>query len=95
MSDGLVWRVVLGLIALMFWGLARDRQRMKNRTVEEYERDLADARNSMLRAGMLEMDKFLVNEKAKRAAVEMIKDEEQGMMKAGGKNDDPQRTASE
>ena len=71
------------------------RQRLKNRTAAEYERDLAESRNSMLRAGMLELDKFLVNEKEKRAAVEMIKDEEQGMTKTGGKGDDLDRTASE
>ena len=95
MMDALVWLVMLGLIALMFWALARDRERLKNRTAEEYERDLAESRNSMLRAGMLELDKFLVNEKEKRAAVEMIKDEEQGMTKSGGKSDDLDRTASE
>ena len=95
MMDALVWLVVLGLIALMFWALARDRERLKNRTAEEYERDLAESRNSMLRAGMLELDKFLVNEKEKRAAVEMIKDEAQGMTKSGGKADDLDRTASE
>jgi hypothetical protein len=95
MANAIVWLVVLAGIALMFWALARDRQRLKNRTVAEYERDLAEARNSMLRAGMLELDKFLVSEKEKRAAVEMIKDEEQGMTKTGGKNDDPGRTASE
>jgi len=95
MTDALVWLVALAVIALMFWALVRDRQRLKNRTNAEYERDLAEARNSMLRAGMLELDKFLVNEKAKRAAVEMIKDEQQGMTKLGGKSDDPERTASE
>ena len=68
MTDALVWLVVLGLIALMFWALVRDRERLKNRTAAEYERDLAESRNSMLRAGMLELDKFLVNEKEKRAA---------------------------
>ena len=95
MMDALVWLAVLGLIALMFWALARDRERLKNRTAEEYERDLAESRNSMLRAGMLELDKFLVNEKEKRAAVEMIKDEEQGMTKTGSKSDEPDRTTSE
>ena len=95
MTDALVWLIVLAVIALMFWALARDQRRLKNRTVEEYERDQVDARNSMLRAGMLELDKFLVNEKAKRAAVEMLKDEEQGMTKSGGKSDDPARTTSE
>ena len=95
MADALVWLSVLGIIALGFWALARDRRRLKNRTAAEYERDLADTRNSMLRAGMLELDKFLVNEKDKRAAVEMLKDEEQGMTKAGSKGDDLERTASE
>ena len=95
MANALVWLVMLVVIALMFWALIRDQQRLKNRTVAEYERDLAESRNSMLRAGMLELDKFLVNEKAKRAAVEMIRDEEQGMTKSGGKGDDLGRTASE
>ncbi|HJQ22716.1 MAG TPA: hypothetical protein VKA60_02295 [Blastocatellia bacterium] len=95
MTEALVWLSVLALIALGFWALARDRQRLKNRTAAEYERDLAESRNSMLRAGMLELDKFLVNEKAKRAAVEMLKDEEQGMTKSGSKGDDLERTASE
>ena len=95
MTDALAWLIVLAVIALMFWALVRDRQRLKNRTVEEYERDQLEARNSMLRAGMLELDKFLVNEKAKRAAVEMIKDEAQGMTKSGGKSDDPHRTTNE
>jgi len=95
MADALVWLAALALIALMFWALIADRQRLQNRTNAEYERDLNEARNSMLRAGMLELDKFLVNEKAKRAAVEMIKDEEQGMTKPGGKSDDPDRTAKE
>ena len=95
MANALVWLVMLVVIALMFWALIRDQQRLKNRTVAEYERDLAESRNSMLRAGMLELDKFLVNEKEKRAAVEMIRDEEQGMTKSGGKGDDLGRTASE
>jgi len=95
MANALVWLVVLAVIALMFWALVRDQQRLKNRTVAEYERDQAESRNSMLRAGMLELDKFLVNEKEKRAAVEMIKDEEQGMTKTGSKGDDLGRTASE
>ena len=95
MANALVWLVVLAVIALMFWALVRDQQRLKNRTVAEYERDLAESRNSMLRAGMLELDKFLVSEKEKRAAVEMIKDEEQGMTKTGSKGDDLGRTASE
>jgi hypothetical protein len=95
MGEAIIWLVVFGVIGLMFWALARDRRRLKERSVEEYERDVVENRNAMLRAGMLELDKFLVNEKAKRAAVEMLKDEEQGITRSGSKGDDRDRTASE
>jgi hypothetical protein len=94
MGEAVVWLVVLLFIAGMFWSLIRESNRQRNRTVEEYERDLANNRQSMLRAGMLELDKFVGNEREKRAAVEYIKDEEQGMTKTGGKDDDVDRTAS-
>ena len=93
MGDALIWLVVLLVIAGVFWSLARESNRQRNRTVEEYERDLANARNSMLRAGMIELDKFVGNEREKRAAVEYIRDENQGMTKTGGKDDDVDRTA--
>ena len=95
MGETIVWLVLLLLIALMFWSLIRESNRQRNRTVEEYERDLANSRQSMLRAGMLELDKFVGNEREKRTAVEYIKDEEQGMTKTGGKDDDVDRTASQ
>ena len=95
MVEAIAWLVILLLIAAMFWSLIRESNRQKNRTVEEYERDLANSRQSMLRAGMLELDKFVGNEREKRAAVEYIKDEEQGMTKTGGKDDDVDRTASQ
>jgi hypothetical protein len=95
MGETIVWLVVLLLIVVMFWSLIRESNRQRNRTVEEYERDLANSRQSMLRAGMLELDKFVGNEREKRAAVEYIKDEEQGMTKTGGKDDDLDRTASQ
>ncbi|HWP43492.1 MAG TPA: hypothetical protein VNO14_09680 [Blastocatellia bacterium] len=92
MRDGLTWLVVLIIIALMFWSLAREKSRMKRRTSQEYERDLAHAHKSMLRAGMLELDKLVGNERDKRAAVEYIKDEQGGMTKTGGRSDDLERT---
>jgi hypothetical protein len=95
MGETIVWLVVLLLIVVMFWSLIRESNRQRNRTVEEYERDLANSRQSMLRAGMLELDKFVGNEREKRAAVEYIKDEEQGMTKTGGKDDDLDRTAGQ
>lgn len=95
MKESLVWLVVLLMIAGMFWSLVRENNRKSNRTVEEYERELAESRNSMLRAGMLELDKFIVNERDKRAAVEYLKDEQEGLTKTGGKADDVDRTAGQ
>jgi hypothetical protein len=88
-----MWLVVLALFALGFWSLARDNERRRNRTAQDFERDLADTKNSLLRAGMLELDKFVGNEQQKRAAVEYLKDEEQGTTKSGGKDDQVDRTA--
>lgn len=94
MQEALTWLIVLLIIAVMFWSLARENNRQRNRTVEEYERDQANAKNSLLRAGLLELDKFYGEARQKQAAVEHIKDEEQGMTKAGGKDDAADRTAS-
>lgn len=92
MQQALPWLIVLGLIVLMIWAIARESSQKKRRTVQEYERDLVDHRNSMMRAGMLELDKFVGNVNEKRAAVEFLKDEEQGMTKTGSKGDDKDRT---
>jgi hypothetical protein len=94
MGDVLIWVVVLLMIAGVFWSLVRESNRKMNRTVEEYERELADNRSSMMRAGMLELDKFVGNEREKRAAVEYISDEKQGMTKTGGKDEGVDRTAA-
>ena len=47
----------------------------------------------MLRAGLVELNKFYGEARQKRAAVEYLKDEEQGMTKTGGKDDDANRTS--
>lgn len=93
MQDAIIWLVVLAVFALGFWSLARDNQRQRNRTAQEYERDLANTKSSLLRAGMLELNKFVGQEQQKRAAVEYLKDEEQGMTRTGGKDDNADRTA--
>ena len=95
MWDSLIWIVVLLMIAGAFWSLVRESNRKMSRTVEEYERELAETRSSMMRAGMLELDKFVGNEREKRAAVEYINDEKQGMTKTGGKDEDVDRTAGQ
>lgn len=91
MAEAVTWIVVLLLIGLVFWSLTREVSRQRNRTVEEYERDVANAKESLMRAGMLELDKFVGETSGKRAAVEFIKDEEQGMTKTGGKSDDKEK----
>ena len=93
MQQALTWLIVLLLIAGMFWLLVRENTRQRNRTAEEYERDLANAKDSMLRAGLVELDKFYGATRQKQAAVERLKDEEQGMTKTGSKGDDALRTA--
>lgn len=92
MQQGLTWLIALAVIALMFWAIMRENSRLKRRTSEEYERDLARTQSSLMRAGMLELDKFVGNESGKRAAVEYIKDEKGGRTRTGGKADDADRT---
>jgi len=92
MKDLVAWLVVLLLIAAAFWSLVRDNDRRRRRTTQEYERDVIEQKNSLLRAGLVEIDKFVGGESQKRAAVEYLKDEQQGQTKTGGKADDADRT---
>jgi Tfp pilus assembly protein PilX len=95
MLQALPWLIVLALIALMIWSLTRENGRQKRRTAQEYEQDLVNHRDSMLRAGMLQLDQFAGNVNEKRAAVEFLKDEEQGVTKTGSKGDDKDRTSEQ
>jgi hypothetical protein len=92
MEQLLYWLIPLGLIALMMWALIHENNARRRRTVQEFERDVANAKQSLMRAGMLELDKFVGDQRSKQAAVEYLKDEEQGMTKTGGKDDDADRT---
>ena len=95
MGEALYWLIPLALIGLMMWALIRDNNARRRRSVEEFERDVAGTRRSLMRAGMLELDKFAGEEQNKRAAVEYLKDEEQGITKTGGKDDDADRTTAD
>ena len=95
MQEAFVWLIVLAAIALIFWAIIRENDRKSRRSIEEFERDLADGQESLLRAGMLELDKFIGGENQKRAAIEYRIDEEQGRMKTGAKGDDLKRTVVE
>ena len=92
MEQAVTWLIALLVVALMVWAIMRENSRIKRRSVEEYERDLACAHKSLLRAGMLELDKFAGNEREKRAAVEYLRDEKGGMTRTGGEGDDADRT---
>lgn len=94
MANGLVWLIVIVLIGLSFWALIRDYDRRRQRSAEEYERDLAEQRSTLMRAGLVELDKFVGDVSGKRAAVEYLKDEQQGQTKTGGKDDKADRTES-
>lgn len=86
--------VPLALFALVFWSLVRESGRRKRRTVAEWERDFAAGQGKttqFIRAGALGLEGILVAEK--RQAIEFIQDEQQGMTKTGGKDDDVDRTA--
>lgn len=95
MGNAIAYLVVFALIGLMFWAIIRENDQKRKRSVEQYERDVAEAKESLMRAGMLELDKFVGNRSGKTAAVEYLKDEEQGMTKTGGKDDDADRTEVE
>ena len=94
MQQALIWLVVLLIIAGMFWALARENNHKRNRSAQEYERDVAEAKDSLLRAGLVELDKFYGASRQKQAAVEYMKDEAQGLHKTGGRGDEADRTAS-
>jgi hypothetical protein len=93
MAQALTWLTIFLVIALMLWALVHESNRKSRRSVEEYEREVAESKDSLMRAGMLELDQFVGNTSEKRAAVEYIKDEKGGMTKTGGKADDNERTA--
>ena len=90
----LYWFVPLALVALMVLSLVRENGRRKRRTVREWERDFAAGQGKttqFIRAGALGLEGILVAEK--RQAIEFLQDEQQGMTKTGGKDDEVDRTA--
>ena len=94
-EQALYWLVPLVVIGLLFWLVVRENGRRGRRTVEEWERDYAAGQgktSQFIRAGALGLESILVDEK--RQAIEFVKDEQQGMTKTGGKDDDADRTAA-
>ncbi len=93
MIQMVIWLGVLLVIAGAFFALAKENGRLRSRTVEEFERDLAQSKGlapSLARAGALEMEKLV--SPSKKAAIELRQDERGGMTRTGGKGDDAGRT---
>jgi hypothetical protein len=96
MATGLTWLGVFLAIVLSFWAIARENDRRRHRSVEDWERENAAGRgltSQFMRAGALGLESILVDEK--REAIQYQKDEEQGMTKTGSKGDDADRTAAD
>ena len=90
----LFWLVPLMLIALACWSLVKENDRRKRRTAGEWEREYAAGEGKatqFMRAGALGLESMLITER--RQAIEAVQDEQQGMTKTGGKDDDADRTA--
>ncbi len=92
MGQLIPWLVVFALIGFALWALIRENNAKRRRSVDEFERDVARAKKSLLRGGLLALDMFF-NERQKRAAIEYRMDEEAGRTKTGGKDDDRDRTS--
>ncbi|MEW6126683.1 MAG: hypothetical protein AB1757_06555 [Acidobacteriota bacterium] len=92
MYELIAWVVVAIIFVLMIWALIREDNRRRNRTAQEFENELVESKQSLLRAGMLELDKFVGDTRNKRAAVEFLKDQDEGRHETGSKGDDEERT---
>jgi hypothetical protein len=92
MYEALAWLAVFVIFGFMIWALMKEDTKRRNRTAQDFENDLVETRKSLLRSGMLELDKFIGDTKSKRAAVEYLKDQEEGMHETGSKGDDQERT---
>lgn len=86
------WIAVIIIFVLLIRMLIKEDDRRRNRTAQEFENELVESKQSLLRAGMLELDKFVGDTRNKRAAVEFLKDQDEGRHQTGSKGDDEERT---
>src|SRR5262252_8084945 len=93
MTEVLLWLAGLAFIILMFWSIVYEYQKKQSRTVEDYQKeneskDLHKLGTSLLRAGLLDLEKIMKPNLQK--AVACTEDEKRGMTKqkkAEGDND--------
>jgi hypothetical protein len=88
MNDLVVWLIALFFIIGAFWSLTYEYKKKQTRTEEQYKKDLEKqgiTGESLLRTGLLELEKFLKPNLA--AAVETLQDEKQGQTKTKKQGD--------
>ena len=90
----LAWLIPIAIIVGTIIAFSREKDRKSRRTEAEYQRDLAESRGSMISAGVMGFQKVLLTDE-KKAAIECLQDEEQGVTKTGAKGDDKDRTRGE
>jgi len=88
--DLIAWLVALAVIVLVFSLLARDHQRRKRRTEEEYQADVKKSGASLLGVAGLELQELFQADLEK--AIYYQQDEKGGMTKTGCEGDDGERT---
>src|SRR5690348_6254336 len=89
----LAWLVPIAIIVGTILAFSAEKDRKRKRTEAEYQKDLENARGSLIGAGMGGLQKILASNE-KIAAIESLKDEEQGVTRTGTKGDDKDRTQS-
>jgi|SRR5215467_7586940 len=87
----LAWLIPVAIIVGTIVAFSMEKDRKRRRTEAEYQRDLENARGSMLGYRMLGLHEILAK-KETLAAIESVKDQEQGVTKTGSKSDDKDRT---
>jgi hypothetical protein len=85
------WLIPIAIIVGTILAFSAEKDRKRRRTEAEYQKDLESARGSLIGAGVAGFQKILASNE-KIAAIESLKDEEQGVTKTGDKGDDKDRT---
>jgi hypothetical protein len=98
-AEWLIWIAVVATIVLLIRLTIRSNERRKHRTAAQYEREVARSKGFVrtivvaAAIGLSGLQGLLQGQK--KAAVERLKDEEEGMTKTGDRGDDKDRTAVE
>jgi len=87
----LAWMIPVLILIGTVVAFSREKDRKRSRTEAEFQKELAESRGSLISAGVMGLQKVLLTDE-KKAAIEYLQDEEQGVTKTGTKGDDKART---